>query len=98
MAEDLVEKVREALKEVVDPEIGANVVDVGFVRDIRVNNGIVEIDMMLTTPFCPLMSYLISSVESAARSVEGVKDVKVNVVGFGIPPELEELIRLQRGF
>lgn len=91
--EEIVEKIRENLKRVVDPEIGLNVVDSGFIRGIKVDDeGNVKVDLMLTTPFCPIAHIIVASIEERTKEVEGVKNVKVNIVGFGIPPELEKLI------
>lgn len=47
------EILREALKEVVDPELGLNIVELGLVRDVTLNGMMVDITMILTTPFCP---------------------------------------------
>jgi len=91
-------KVKEALKKVIDPEIGINIVDSGFVREVNVDDeGNVTIKMMLTTPFCPLAHSLAAWAEQAARGVEGVKDVNVVIVNYGIPPELERLLKQGRG-
>jgi len=91
--EKVIEKIRENLKKIVDPEIGVNIVDSGFVRDIRIDDeGNAEVDLMLTTPFCPIAHIIVASIEENTRRVEGVKNVKVNIVGFGIPPELERIM------
>ena len=50
---DLVETVRAKLGEVVDPEIGMNIIQLGLVRDVSIENGIAHLKMLLTTPFCP---------------------------------------------
>jgi metal-sulfur cluster biosynthetic enzyme len=50
---DLVETVRTKLGEVVDPEIGMNIIQLGLVRDVSVENDIAHLKMILTTPFCP---------------------------------------------
>jgi metal-sulfur cluster biosynthetic enzyme len=50
---DLVEPVRTALREVVDPEIGLNIIELGLVRDITVEDDKAQVTMILTTPFCP---------------------------------------------
>jgi metal-sulfur cluster biosynthetic enzyme len=50
---DLVETVREKLSEVVDPEIGMNIIQLGLVREIEFENEIARLKMILTTPFCP---------------------------------------------
>jgi metal-sulfur cluster biosynthetic enzyme len=50
---DIVERVREKLSEVVDPEIGMNIIQLGLVRDIEIENDVARMKMILTTPFCP---------------------------------------------
>src|SRR5579863_5233486 len=75
------ELVREALREnVIDPEIGINVVDLGLVYEVGVKDAIAEITMTLTTPACPLGPYLDQEVKMAVQEVPGVDDVKVNLV------------------
>ena len=44
---------REKLREVVDPELGLNVIELGLIRDMRIADGAAEMKMILTTPFCP---------------------------------------------
>ena len=50
---DKVQSAREKLSEVVDPEIGMNIIQLGLVRDITIENDIARLKMILTTPFCP---------------------------------------------
>ena len=47
------DSVRTALREVVDPEIGLNVIELGLVRELRINEGEAQLKIILTTPFCP---------------------------------------------
>ncbi len=47
------EKIREALKEVADPELGLNVIELGLVRDLVFESGKIAATVILTTPFCP---------------------------------------------
>ena len=74
------EKIEAALKECYDPEIPLNVLDLGLIYDIRLDNGNVEIDMTLTAPGCPMHSLIARDIKSKVENVEGVEDVKVNVV------------------
>ena len=74
------EMVREALREVIDPEIGVNIVDLGMVYEVEVEGESVEITMTLTTPACPLGPYIDAAVKEALEPVPGVTDVEVNLV------------------
>jgi metal-sulfur cluster biosynthetic enzyme len=60
--------VREALREVIDPEIGVNIVDLGLVYHIGVDNGDVLVTMTMTSSACPLRDYLHDLVESTVTS------------------------------
>lgn len=66
------EEVREALRTVIDPEIGLNVVELGLIRDLYVNDeGKARVTMILTTPFCPYGPQLIQQVRTVADSITG---------------------------
>jgi len=60
----------DALRSVVDPEIGMNIIQLGLVRDISVENGIGRLKMILTTPFCPYGPAMIEMTK--AKAVEGL--------------------------
>jgi ATP-binding protein involved in chromosome partitioning len=67
----------ESLRGIVDPEIGASIVDLGFVKEVLIQEDTITIKMVLTVPGCPLASYLLSSVQ---LNVEGIAEgKKVNV-------------------
>jgi len=50
---DLAPQLRDTLREVVDPELGLSIIELGLVRDVVIENDNAKIDMILTTPFCP---------------------------------------------
>jgi metal-sulfur cluster biosynthetic enzyme len=50
---ELVEPLRDSLRQVVDPEIGLNVIELGLVRDVSIAGDQANLNMILTTPFCP---------------------------------------------
>lgn len=50
---NLVKPFREKLGEVIDPEIGMSIIQLGLVRNIEIDNEVVRLKMILTTPFCP---------------------------------------------
>lgn len=69
--EELIQKIREALRAVVDPEIGMNVVQLGLIRNIEIQPDLVQITMILTTPFCPAGPYLLEQVRYVTEQVTG---------------------------
>lgn len=70
-----------ALKEVYDPEIGINIVDLGLVYDVDIDNAHVLVTMTLTTPGCPLHDSLIGAVDEAVRIfVPTANSVEVRLV------------------
>lgn len=75
------ERVKEALKQVYDPELGVNVVDLGLVYGVEVDDARVVVTMTLTTPGCPLHASLSQAVEAAVHElVPGVESVEVRLV------------------
>jgi metal-sulfur cluster biosynthetic enzyme len=76
----VVDRVREALRQVIDPELGYNIVDLGLVYDVTVGDGgTVAIAMTTTTPGCPATHYLKAGAGEAASAVEGVEFVDVKL-------------------
>jgi FeS assembly SUF system protein len=70
-----------AMKTVYDPEIPVDIYELGLIYRMDVSDDRdVEIDMTLTAPGCPVAGEMPGWVENAARGVEGVRDVKVNLV------------------
>jgi metal-sulfur cluster biosynthetic enzyme len=63
----LAEDAKEALRDVIDPEIGLNIVELGLIRDVNIKDDDVHIVMILTTPFCPYGPALL---EMARKKVE----------------------------
>jgi len=77
---DTVNRIREALRRVIDPELGYNIVDLGLVYDVAVEEGgVVRITMTTTTPGCPATNYLKGGAGEAASSVQGVEFVDVRI-------------------
>lgn len=71
--------VLDALRSVVDPEIGMNVVELALIRQVILGDEETEIKMILTTPFCPYAGSMIQQVKEAAEEAEG-HDVKVTLL------------------
>ncbi len=74
------ELVRESLRLCMDPEVPINIVDMGLIYGIDVNQNDVNIRMTMTTQGCPLHETLVSDVTRYAKKVPGVASVKVDVV------------------
>lgn len=78
---EIIEKVSNELKNVYDPELNINVVDLGLIYSIKqISERIIEIDMTLTTPGCPLHDSITSGVKHCVEQMEEVDQVFVNVV------------------
>ena len=77
----LMEPVLEALKTVRDPEIPINLVDLGLIYELLVKkDGIVFVEMTLTTPACPVAQSMPGEVEATIAAVPGVNEVRVKLV------------------
>ena len=74
------EKVIDALKEVYDPEIPVNVVDLGLIYDVGLEDGDVSVNMTLTAAGCGMGPYIAQQAEWAISEIDGVEDVKVELV------------------
>jgi metal-sulfur cluster biosynthetic enzyme len=74
------EQLREKLAEVMDPEIGLSIVELGLVYDVAYDDGDVIITMTLTSPGCPLGPVIRGEAYAKLKEVPGVKDVDVQIV------------------
>ncbi|MFC8043153.1 metal-sulfur cluster assembly factor [Nocardia sp. NPDC057353] len=85
-AEDskLLEDLEEAMRDVVDPELGINVVDLGLVYGLKVEEDVAVLDMTLTSAACPLTDVIEDQSRNALVRSGLVEDLKINWVW--IPP------------
>lgn len=93
--------VKKALRKVKDPELNLNIVDLGLVYDIAVDDaGKVNVDVSLTSPGCPSGPQIMGDAERAIRSVPGVADVSINLVWSPMwsPERIEPRVRAYMGF
>ena len=92
--------VRQTLRTVKDPELDLNIVDLGLVYDVDVDDGKVAINMTLTSPGCPAGPMITNDVYRVVRELEGVKDVEVEIVWepYWTPERIEPKIRAMMGF
>ena len=92
--------VRQALRQVKDPELDMNIVDLGLVYDVEVDGGLVRINMTLTSPGCPAGPMITNDIYKAVRAIEGVKDVDIDIVWepYWTPDRIDPKIRAMMGF
>jgi metal-sulfur cluster biosynthetic enzyme len=92
--------VREVLRKVKDPELDLNIMDLGLVYDVEIEDGMVHVSMTLTSPGCPAGPMITNDVYREVRALEGVKDVDVEIVWepYWTPERIEPKIRAMMGF
>ena len=74
-----VEEVRDALTNVIDPELGLDFVELGLVYDVEVEDGDVNITFTLTSPGCPIGPQVTEQMEEFVGELDGVREVKTNM-------------------
>ncbi len=78
--ETLVDQIKDALRTVIDPELGYNIVDLGLIYDVAIKDGrAVCITMTTTTQGCPATSYLAFGARESASAVPGIDTVDINL-------------------
>ena len=78
---DIKSKVIEVVKKIYDPEIPVNIYELGLIYKIDVDEkNMVNVDMTLTSPNCPVAESLPNEVKENIKKVEGVSDVNLNLV------------------
>lgn len=88
------EKVWEVLKNVLDPELNFNIVDLGLVYGVEVKDGKdIFVKMTMTTPFCPYAPALLDDAKSQLGKIEGVGSVDIEVVWD--PPWSLEKVKME---
>jgi metal-sulfur cluster biosynthetic enzyme len=70
----------ETLRQVVDPEIDCNIVDLGLIYAIRIDGGKVNVQMTLTTQGCPMHESIAWGVKNALLNLEAVEEANVEIV------------------
>ena len=94
------DSVRQALRQVKDPELDMNIVDLGLVYDVEVDGGLVRINMTLTSPGCPAGPMITNDIYKVVRAIEGVMDVDIDIVWepYWTPDRIDPKIRAMMGF
>ena len=73
------EKIREELKNVIDPEIGLDVINLGLIYDVNVDGDNVAVRMTLTSPGCPVAGMFMANVRDAVEAIPGVASCTVDL-------------------
>ena len=75
------EEIREALRDVLDPEVGIDIVDLGLIKDIIMRgDDTVEVDLVLTSEVCPMVNHLTEQVRRRVEGLHGIRQVEVKVL------------------
>lgn len=73
------EQVSEALSNVIDPELGFNIVDLGLVYNVQIDGPKIYVEMTLTSMACPAGPQIVEAARTNVLDLEGVEDVEVNL-------------------
>jgi metal-sulfur cluster biosynthetic enzyme len=86
-------KVAEKVKALIDPETGMSFGDMGLVQSVKeIENGVVQIDFLPTSPFCPIAFKFATDIKTAAKGIEGVRKVLVFVHGHAMEEGINQTI------
>jgi metal-sulfur cluster biosynthetic enzyme len=75
-----VDEMKDAMKDIYDPEIPINIVDLGLIYDVKETTGNVDVTMSLTSPHCPVGDQLKARVNEVVSKCKGVNGVNVTIV------------------
>jgi metal-sulfur cluster biosynthetic enzyme len=91
--------IRNALKAVKDPELGLDLVVLGLIYDVEIDDAEVKATISLTSPFCPVAGQIVDDVKAAIEGVEGVEtaDVELTFEPPWTPERISPLIRASLG-
>ncbi len=72
--------VRDALRRVIDPELGTNIVDLNMVRQITIDGENIRVHLVLTAPGCPLAGWIVQEIRQTVGALSGVQKVEVELL------------------
>ncbi len=101
------EEILKALKTVKDPDLQRDIVSLGFIKDLQIQNGTIRFNLELTTPACPVKDQLKSECETKVKALPGVSTVEINMTSsvrsrpeFGqgqVLPQVRNIIAIASG-
>ena len=94
---ELEDKVREAVGKIIDPETGMTFAEMQLIADVKENEtGVVKVDFIPSSPFCPIAFKLAMDVKNAALTVAGVKKVMVHCRGHMMEQQINEMVNKEQ--
>jgi metal-sulfur cluster biosynthetic enzyme len=92
--------VLELLHEVIDPELGLDIVELGLVRSVHIGDGVARVRFTVTTPACPLSSYIEDEIRACLWQVPGVRelDIACELEPAWDPEDMSEAARTALGW
>lgn len=93
------DELQQALRQVIDPELGLNIIELGLVYGIDVEEGDVEVRMTLTSPGCPAGPQIMDDVQRTLKMLDGVRSVNVELVWepYWTPERIDPKVRAVLG-
>ena len=92
---------RKALRQVKDPELGLNILDIGLVYDVAVNEeGAVHVKMTLTSPGCPSGAEIMQDAKTVIEELDGVTSAEIELVWepYWTPDKMDPRVKAFMGF
>ena len=80
MTQELEDILVAGLQTIYDPEIPVNIYDLGLIYNLKEENGILDVEMTLTAPGCPVVDSIMAEVKQKMEQVEGIKEARIDLV------------------
>jgi metal-sulfur cluster biosynthetic enzyme len=94
---EIEDKVREAVGKIIDPETGMTFAEMQLIADVKEDEpGVVKVDFIPSSPFCPIAFKLAMDVKTAALKVAGVKKVEVHCRGHMMEQQINEMVNKEQ--
>ncbi|MEM5831202.1 MAG: metal-sulfur cluster assembly factor [Candidatus Aenigmatarchaeota archaeon] len=87
------EKILEKLKEVIDPELGFDIVSLGLIEEISIEENKVKIKLLPTTPFCPYLPLIIELIENKLREIGFESEIEIDLENIWSLERVDEEVK-----